>query len=162
MKIVYQTDSDGVFIGETVADESPLEPGVYLIPAGCIEVAPPAPVAGFKRVWNGAWVQVEILAPVETPPQPPVIPELVSKLALVKAMREMGPDGQPATGATIWDSVKAAIAAAGGDVEEDWQLANFIPRHDPTINMLAAQLVPTDPPRQQMLDALFTRAAELE
>lgn len=132
-------------------------PGAEILaayPAGTVEV-PLRPSADHQ--WqNGAWVYV---AP---PPPPVVVPDMVSKLALVKAMREMGPDGQPATGATIWDAVKAAIAAAGGDVEEDWQLANFIPRHDPTINMLAAQLVPTDPPRQQMLDALFLRAAEME
>lgn len=40
-KTVYQTNSAGLFVGETIADESPLEPGVFLIPAGCIELAPP-------------------------------------------------------------------------------------------------------------------------
>ena len=105
---------------------------------------------------NGAWVYV---AP---PPQPVVVPDMVAKLALVRAMREVGLDGQPATGASIWDAVKVAISQAGGAVEEDWQLANHIPRNDPTINALAAQLVPTDPPREAILDALFLRAAELE
>lgn len=106
---------------------------------------------------------IEIL-PEDAPsfPQPVIPPSLVSKLALVKAMREVGLDGQPATGASIWDAVKVAISQAGGAVEEDWQLANYIPRNDPTINALAAQLVPTDPPREAMLDALFLRAAELE
>lgn len=107
--------------------------------------------------------QVDVLAE-EAPsfPQPVIPPSLVSKLALVKAMREVGLDGQPATGASIWDAVKVAISQAGGAVEEDWQLANYIPRNDPTINALAAQLVPTDPPREAILDALFLRAAELE
>lgn len=40
-KIVYQLDEAGYFIGETEADESPLEPGVYLVPGGCVENPPP-------------------------------------------------------------------------------------------------------------------------
>ena len=38
---VYQTNYSGLFVGETLADESPLEPGVFAIPAGCVETAPP-------------------------------------------------------------------------------------------------------------------------
>lgn len=56
MKIVYQTTHDGRFAGEVVADESPLEPGVYLIPAGCVEVAPPETSEGFFARWDdGEW-----------------------------------------------------------------------------------------------------------
>lgn len=132
-------------------------PGAEILaayPAGTVEVSI-RPSADHQ--WqNGEWVYV---AP---PPQPVVVPYIVAKLALVRAMREVGLDGQPATGASIWDAVKVAISQAGGAVEEDWQLANYIPRNDPTINALAAQLVPTDPPREAMLDALFLRAAELE
>lgn len=123
-------------------------------PDGTVEV-PLRPSADHQ--WqNGAWVYV---AP---PPQPVVVPDMVAKLALVRAMREVGLDGQPVTTGSIWDAVKAAIAQAGGAVEEDWQLANHIPRADPTINALAAQLVPTDPPREDLLNWLFVRAAQLE
>lgn len=38
---VYQTNYSGLFVGETLADESPLEPGVFPLPAGCVEMAPP-------------------------------------------------------------------------------------------------------------------------
>lgn len=57
MKTVYQTDSAGHFVCEVQADESPLERGVFLIPAGCVEEAPPADVpAGQWPRWNGtAW-----------------------------------------------------------------------------------------------------------
>jgi hypothetical protein len=41
-KTVFQLDRAGMLLGETEADESPLEPGVWLIPAGCVETAPPA------------------------------------------------------------------------------------------------------------------------
>lgn len=52
-KTVYQTDHLGIYTGTTVADESPLEPGVWLIPGGCVEVAPP-PVPDKKAaLWDG-------------------------------------------------------------------------------------------------------------
>lgn len=53
-KTVYQTNYSGLFIGKTLADESPLQPGVFLIPAGCVEQAPPTswPDDQWPR-WNG-------------------------------------------------------------------------------------------------------------
>lgn len=52
---VYQCDHAGLYTGETTADESPLEPGVYIRPAGCVDIAPPAewPAEKWPR-WNGA------------------------------------------------------------------------------------------------------------
>ena len=38
---VYQANHAGLYVGTCTADPSPLEPDVYLIPAGCVEVAPP-------------------------------------------------------------------------------------------------------------------------
>ncbi|MCT8950639.1 DUF4376 domain-containing protein [Pseudomonas iridis] len=59
-KLVYQTDHLGVFIGAVTADESPLEPGVYLIPGGCVEAAPPAIPEHKAAWWNGrAWQLVD-------------------------------------------------------------------------------------------------------
>ena len=52
--IVYQTDHSGLLIGETYADESPLEPETYLIPAGCVETAPPDTWSDHQWPrWNG-------------------------------------------------------------------------------------------------------------
>lgn len=70
MKIVYQADHAGLYAGEVEADESPLEPGVYLIPAGCVDVAPPAdfPPGKWPR-WNGAtWQLVNKPVPVAVDP----------------------------------------------------------------------------------------------
>lgn len=56
---VYQTDQNGIYLGPVEADESPLEPGVFLIPAGCIEEAPPPiPSGSIARHVGGAW-QIE-------------------------------------------------------------------------------------------------------
>ncbi|WP_216639284.1 phage tail assembly chaperone [Achromobacter ruhlandii] len=40
-KIVSQLDPAGYLVGPTIADESPLEPGVFLIPGGAIDRVPP-------------------------------------------------------------------------------------------------------------------------
>lgn len=52
-KIVYQTDHLGIYTGQAYADPSPLEEGVWLIPRGCVEIAPPA-IPEFKAAhWDG-------------------------------------------------------------------------------------------------------------
>ncbi len=53
-KIVYQYDIAGMYLGETEADESPLEPGVFLIPARCVTVKPPQYAGDKWPRWNGA------------------------------------------------------------------------------------------------------------
>lgn len=68
-KIVYQLDGNGYFAGEAVADESPLEPGVYLVPAGCVDAPPPKVADGMCARWTGeAWTEEPIqAAAVEAP-----------------------------------------------------------------------------------------------
>ena len=41
VKVAYQLDGDGFYVGKTFADESPLEPGVYHYPAGTVDKKPP-------------------------------------------------------------------------------------------------------------------------
>lgn len=50
----FQTDESGYLVGEFDADESPLEPGVFLIPRGGVTIAPPAIGAEQAARWNGA------------------------------------------------------------------------------------------------------------
>ncbi|WP_095146973.1 phage tail protein [Pseudomonas sp. Irchel s3b6] len=52
-KIVYQTDHLGIFTGTAMADRSPLEPDVWLIPGGCVEVSPPAVPEKKAAFWDG-------------------------------------------------------------------------------------------------------------
>lgn len=53
--LVYQYDHAGLYVAPTEADDSPLEPGHYLIPARCTETPPPddVPEHQWPR-WNGA------------------------------------------------------------------------------------------------------------
>lgn len=70
MKIVYQTNNEGYFVGTTYADECPIEKGVYLIPGGCVEEAPPAVKEDqYPRLVSGQWV-VETIRPPAPEPEP--------------------------------------------------------------------------------------------
>lgn len=69
MNPAYQYDHAGLYAGITEADESPLEPGVYLLPARCTLTPPPADVPADKWPrWNGhAWELVNRPAPAPAP-----------------------------------------------------------------------------------------------
>ena len=71
MKQVTQLDADGYFVGFATADESPLEPGVFLIPGGCIEAEAPTIPEGQRAKWDGAWAFEDIPQPEpEQEPEP--------------------------------------------------------------------------------------------
>jgi hypothetical protein len=54
------------YCGTTTADESPLEPGVYHIPACATEVEPPPFVEGKSRHFvDGVWTYYDIIEPVD-------------------------------------------------------------------------------------------------
>lgn len=63
--LVCQLDHLGYFMGVTEADESPLEPGVYHLPGGCVEID--APVFEHEnqvaRLENGEWVIEDLPEP---------------------------------------------------------------------------------------------------
>lgn len=50
-KPVCQLDADSIYLHQTVADLDPLQPGCYLLPAGCIDTRPPEARAGFAACW---------------------------------------------------------------------------------------------------------------
>jgi len=61
-KTVYSFDpNSGAYVGETIANESPLEPGIFHLPAYSTEVEPPASKDKFMRVFsNGEWIHKPI------------------------------------------------------------------------------------------------------
>ena len=72
MKQVSQLDQNGYFVGVVSADSSPLEPGVFLIPGGCIDEPAPTIPEGQRAKWNGQWVFEDIPQPEPEPePEPP-------------------------------------------------------------------------------------------
>ncbi len=80
----YQFDHSGFFQGVTTADESPLEPGSYLLPARCTLSPPPADVPEDRCPrWNGAaWVLANKPAVLQ-------VPDPVAKL---RAFLDANPD----------------------------------------------------------------------
>ena len=72
---VYQTDLNGVFVGTTTADQDPLDSTNWLIPAGCVETAPPTITDSRLAKWSGTeWVVEDI--PITEPDPEPVAPEV--------------------------------------------------------------------------------------
>jgi hypothetical protein len=70
----YHPETGG-FLGSSEADESPLEPGVFLVPAFATLTPPPFFNSDQQAVWrNEAWSVEEILQP-EPEPEPKPEPE---------------------------------------------------------------------------------------
>ena len=68
MKIFHYHPEAGVFLGEGVADPSPLEPNAWLIPAYATATKPPAASKGKQAVWvDSAWQLQPIPAPTPDP-----------------------------------------------------------------------------------------------
>jgi len=81
MEIYHYHHETGEYLGQGHADPSPLEPGVWLIPAGATSIAPPLPYPGkIRRFVGGAWEFVD--PPRDEPPaDPEYVPSLEDLLA---------------------------------------------------------------------------------
>lgn len=59
MKIYHYDAISGELLGEGIADESPLEPGVFLLPGNATELPPVSAGKGFAAVFRGGkWEKV--------------------------------------------------------------------------------------------------------
>ena len=75
MNIFHYHPETGVFLGQGLADESPLEPGVWLLPAHSVTMAPPnVDENQFAVFKNGVW-EVETTPEPEPEPEPEPAPE---------------------------------------------------------------------------------------
>lgn len=171
--IAYQTRPDGVFIGIVECDESPLEPGVFLVPGGAVKKEPPDFEAPNRARWTGKKWVIEPTPEGEggEPEAPPVdennIPVAVSDRQFAQALAE--------TGRITWDEARAwgsrgevpeAILAAVTQIEDELtrnralmflEAATSFERRHPMTKTLAAAMgwERTD------LDALWRFAATL-
>lgn len=145
-RTVPQLDSEGRFIGETVAEESPLEPGVFLIPTGAVDAPRPVIPAGFFARWDGRWVLEKIPAPVVPEPEPEVLPAL----SPAQFWMQLAIDGDEAAALAIIDTLprpQQILATKAKDYRID----------DPLLLQLAAALGKNE----SQIDAFFRRAVKL-
>lgn len=89
-----------------------------------------------------------------------LVPADVSKIALARAMRAIGLDGQLSGegNPAMWGIFKAALAAADEKTSEDWELATRIPRADAAVQAFATGAGVTG----DTLDRLFYAASLIE
>jgi hypothetical protein len=112
-KTVCQLDRNGFFTGLTTADESPLEPGVFLLPAGAVDAPEPEHKDGFSSKWNGSGF-VKVPVPGQAPEPvttPPTVAELKAQ-ALAQTRMERAPivnvlDGMQASALVKGDTTRA-------------------------------------------------------
>lgn len=152
IKPVFQTDELGYFIGITQAYESPLEPGVFHIPAGAFEDEPPERnepgVTCWRRV-DGAWKLEDIPKPPENPPPPkPTVCSPAQGLVALFAIKRITEDDVLQAIAQIPDEVQRYTVKIGYQRATTWE------RGSPAMQTMAQllQLSESD------LDELFVYA----
>lgn len=75
-KTVYLFDESGGYLGPYKAQESPLEPGAFIVPTLSTDAPPPALTGGQTAVWNGTiW---NVIDPPVIPPHVPTPEELAA------------------------------------------------------------------------------------
>ena len=85
MKRVYLFDETGIYLGPYRAQESPREPGAFIVPTLSTEVPPPGLAQGQTAKWDGAaWSVID----------PPVIPPHVPTTEEIEAAAKWAKDAQ--------------------------------------------------------------------
>ena len=101
-KLCSQLNADGYFIGTTIADESPLEPDVFLLPGGAVDAPAPVVPEGKLAKWNGAGFDLEDM-PEPPQPQPPTPEEIKERQRRdIDAQRDVAINSGFTHDGTLW------------------------------------------------------------
>jgi hypothetical protein len=144
MTTIYNYHQEtGIFVGIDVADPSPLEPGVFLVPAYATTEAPPACGDGQHQVFrDGGWV-------VEDIPQPAPVPVLTADE--VKA--------------SMWSRIKAErdrrIQSGGYKVGSKWFHSDTFSRTQQMGLVMLGASIPANTPWKTMDGSTVTMTQAL-
>lgn len=152
MKVYHYDPVTMIFCGESEADESPLEPGVFLIPAHATDQAPPSPSENEVVVWGASgWELVTVQE--NTEPQAPLVPGEITAWQGLTILNRSG----------LYASVKAYVDALPDDEEGtqakiDFYRASVWKRSWAWLNSVAtSQFSMTD----KQIDEMFIAASVL-
>ena len=89
MEIYHYHPTSGVLLCRGTADQSPLEDGVFLIPANATEAAPPEVSGEQQAVYRGGGWTVETIAPPDVAPLPTLDQLKMKKNLQINAARAL-------------------------------------------------------------------------
>ena len=140
-KIVCQLDAQEYYMGTTVAEESPLEQGVFLLPSGCVDMDPPYTTSSSKKykLVGGVWVEESIVANV-----PSSISKFQAKAALLLSDK--------------LESVEEYMINASPVDRLAWENVQEFKRDSPTLKRVASVLNLSN----QQVDEMFIAASQIE
>ena len=154
MLIYHYHPVTGVFLGQSLADESPLEPGVFLVPAYATATPPPETGNGEYACWeNDAW-SVKIEETIDPDPEPEEELSVPVSITPRQGMIMLSRAG-------LLAPVNAAIDAIGGQSGEeariDFERATEWRRDWPLLNAIAGGIGLTS----AQVDDLFIAASQI-
>lgn len=147
-KVMSAIDDGGWFVGEVLGQPSPLEDGVWLVPGGAVDAAPPTVPAGQRARWTGAKWELNTL-PAAPADGPVLVPSVVSLLGFQIALLRRG---------DLAAADHAVAALTGADAAEAqlwWAKAPVIARGDSLVATVAGAAGLSD----TTVDALFVAAS---
>lgn len=155
-KVVSQLDAFGYLLGPAVADESPLEPRLYLIPGGCVDVEPPEVPAGQRARWvAGEWIIEAAANPVDEAKPPESIEQWRDRMEVTsfQAYAALDADG-------LLTQVEALMAnpATPQIARLAWSKAQVFRRMSPTVLTMGASMGLS----AEAMDQLFIKAARID
>ena len=141
MRIVSQLDTMGYLVGPAVADKSPLEDGVFLVPGGAVDFPPVHVPEGFKAKWNGTGFEMELINVPTVEPVEPVEPEPPPVLSCTpwQIRKKLNKEG-------LRDAVESYVKseAATQDEKDAWEFATEFQEDNPLLVNAASMLGITD------------------